>query len=344
MLAGGMFWGRSRLFALIIIVVVAGNFISCAGTGRDDSVPTDQQVKAVVTMSVLADMVSAIGGNRIEVVTLLPSMADPHTYEPPPRDVVSITQADVVFSNGLLLEGPTIRDIIEVNLPKSAQLVELAEAARESGVSLRTFGALDHGENDPHLGHSENDPHLGHSENDPHLWLGVTNTQEYARVIRDSLSLIDPEGISVYGDHYRNYIADLTNLKTYVQDQAGTVSPEQRYLVTSHSSFGYLADEISFDVIGSVVLSPGHEPSAQDVARLRGAIEESGVMAVFEEPQLGSESSILRQAAADIGVEVCTLYSSSLDDNVSTYIDLMRHNVDEIVRCLGGESPGVAMP
>ncbi len=84
-----------------------------------------------------------------------------------------------------------------------------------------------------------------------------------------------------------------------------------------------------------VSASPGQEPSAADIADLQETIEDAGVTAVFEEPQLGAEAGVLRQAARDLGVEVCTLYSDALSDDAPTYIDLMRFNADEVARCLG---------
>jgi len=86
--------------------------------------------------------------------------------------------------------------------------------------------------------------------------------------------------------------------------------------------------------------SPGQEPSPQDIADLREVIEREGVPAVFTEPQISAESEILKQAAEDAGVQVCTLYSDSLDDRVTTYIEMMRFNADELVRCLGGDDGG----
>jgi ABC-type Zn uptake system ZnuABC Zn-binding protein ZnuA len=92
---------------------------------------------------------------------------------------------------------------------------------------------------------------------------------------------------------------------------------------------------MGLEVVGVVAESPGQEPSASDVADLAQTIEEQDVPAVFDEPQHGSEASVLERAAEDAGIEVCTLYSDALDDDVPTYLDLVRHNVDEIARCLG---------
>jgi ABC-type Zn uptake system ZnuABC Zn-binding protein ZnuA len=107
--------------------------------------------------------------------------------------------------------------------------------------------------------------------------------------------------------------------------------------VTTHDAFSYFADYFEFEVVAFVAEGPGQEPTPQDVANLARAIEREGVPAVFGEPQIGEETDILEQAADDAGVQVCTLYSDSLDDKVTSYIELMRFNADELARCLGGE-------
>ncbi len=111
--------------------------------------------------------------------------------------------------------------------------------------------------------------------------------------------------------------------------------PARRKLVTTHDAFPYLARYLGFEVVAVVAASPSQEPSPRDIADLLQAINDEGVPAVFAEPQLGSQGQLLKQAAADAGVAVCTLYADSLDDEVESYIELMRFNADEIARCLG---------
>lgn len=304
------------LFATLLLA-------ACGGDGGDAEGRPPAQVKAITTLAVFEDMVGEIGGDRVEVSSLLPSGADPHTYEPVPRDVRLVSEADVLFVNGLGLEEGILK-VIEPNLPSDVPMIELAEEAAEAGVALRQLGESEEPQEAEHA----------HEGADPHVWLSVDNVREYARVISAALSQVDPEGAAQYEENYRSYLTRLDELDEYVRDKASGVPPDQRNIVSTHDAFGYLADYIGFEVAGVVALSPGQEPSASDVAELQDRIKEAGVAAVFEEPQLGAEASVLRQTAADLGIEVCTLYSGALDDRVPTYIDLMRFNVDELARCL----------
>ena len=300
----------SRLVFLAALALILPSLAACGG----GSGGSEASLKVVTTLTVFEDLVRQVGGDRVEVSSLLPAGSDPHTYEPTPGQVRDVTEADVVFANGLDLEPGALR-VIEPNLPGGSPLVELAEEAIEAGIAA-------------HEGHVEDEP------TNPHLWLSVGAAREYARAIRDALAVADPEGGETYGDNYDSYLARLDELDGYVDGKLSSLPPERRKLVTTHDAFAYMADYMGLEVAAVVAESPGQEPSASDVADLVRTIEELGVPAVFEEPQLGAEASVLERAAEDAGIEVCTLYSDALDDDVPTYIDLIRHNVDEIARCL----------
>ncbi len=293
---------------------------ACGEADRDQD-RAGAALKVVTTLPLLADFVREVGGERVEVFALLPSGADPHTYEPVPRDVQRITEADLVFVNGFHLE-PAALKVIQPNLSPGAPLIELAEEAGAAGVEIIGGGESQDG------------------EGDPHLWLDIDNARTYAGIIRDSLAGADPEGAEAYEDNYQRYLDELADLNRYVLAKVSTVPAERRKLVTTHDAFGYLARYLGFQVAAFVVAGPGQEPSAADVADLAKAIKSEGVPAVFEEPQLGAAASVLERAAADAGVQVCTLYSDGLDDRVRTYVELMRFNADEMARCLGGDARG----
>ncbi len=292
----------------IIALAVTAALVTACGDSQDGSSDGEPQLRAVASLNIIADLVRQVAGDRVQVDALLPSGADPHTYEPTPSQVRLIVEADAVFVNGLGLEE-AILNVIDPNLPDDVPLVELAE---EAGVELRQ--------------------HDGRT--DPHVWLSVDNAREYVRLIRDGLTAVDAPGAAAYEENYASYLQRLDELDDYARNAVSSVPDDRRRLVSTHDAFGYLASYLGFEVAGVVSTSPGQEPSASDIADLRDVIRQTGVSAVFEEPQLGAQSDALRQAADDLGVGVCTLYSGALDDDVRTYIDMIRFNADEIARCL----------
>ena len=259
------------------------------------------RVKVVASLDLFADFARQVGGDRLNVSNLIPAGADPHTYEPVPSRVAKLTKADLVIVNGLRLEA-ALEDVIEENTPSSAILVELAEG-------------------------------LPVINKNPHLWLDVQNAIAYVERIRDALVEIDPAGAETYRANADSYLAELRTLDVEVATAIDSIPSDRRKLVTFHDAFSYLAQRYGLQVVGVVVASPGKEPSAKDVANLVDAITAEDVPAVFKEPQLNAR--ILELAADDAGVEVCTLYSGTLDKKVNTYVKLMRFNAREMARCLG---------
>jgi zinc/manganese transport system substrate-binding protein/manganese/iron transport system substrate-binding protein len=322
----------TKIFWALVILGISVVAVACSGDDDDDG--GGATLNVVTTLPLFADLVREVGGNRVDVDALLPSGADPHTWEPAPQDAAQIADADIVFANGLDLE-PSALSLIEPNMGDDAVLVELGHEAEESGASVLPFeeGGHEGEEDDEH--DSEEEGHE-HSEGDPHLWMDIDNARAYVEIIRDTLSDADPEGAADYAQNAEAYLAELDTVEMYVLDTVDAVPEEHRYLITTHDAFGYLADFIGFEIAAFVAEGPGQDVSPDAIREILDTVEETGVPAVFREPQLSGEGETLQQVASDAGVEVCTLYSDSLDDTVSSYIELMRFDADEIARCLGG--------
>jgi ABC-type Zn uptake system ZnuABC Zn-binding protein ZnuA len=237
----------------------------------------------------------------VDVTALLPSGADPHTYELTPGRVADIARADLAFVNGLGLEG-NVRAVIEENA--GGPVVSLAQG-------------------------------LDTLEGNPHLWLDVGNAVRYVERIRDALIERDGEGRSTYEANAEAYLEELEALDREVQAAVESVPPEGRKLVTFHDAFPYLADRYGLEVVAVVVASPGREPSARQVAQLTETLRSEGVPAVFKEPQF--QASVLELAASDVGVRVLDLLSDAYTDGVDSYVELMRFNARQLQEGLGGD-------
>ena len=317
---------RLRIIAALgIIAITAG----VAGCGDDEKTGGSGKLNVVTTLPLFADFVREIGGDRVEVNSLLPIGSDPHTWEPVPSDVQRVAEADIAFANGLDLE-PAAINVIEPNLGGSAPFVLLAPKAEEAGAMVAKLPegfAEEGGEGGAPAGEEPGD--------DPHMWMDPANAALYAGIIRDALTQADPEGKSSYDKNYDDYVSAIEDVKSYVLNKVDAIPETNRKLVTTHDAFGYFSRAYGLSIVAFVAPGPGQETSPADIAKLSRAMKDEGVPAVFVEPQIHSEGEILRQAGEDAGVQVCILYSDSLDDKVSTYIELMRFNADELARCLG---------
>jgi len=299
----------SRLAAVAAALLAALALAACGTNAEDTGGESEPQVKVITTLAVFEDIVRQIGGERVEVSALLPFGADPHTYEPTPSQIRTIAEADVIFVNDLQpgVEG-SVLDVIQNNKGGDAWVVPFLDRIHTAGTGI--------------------------SDN-PHLWLSPTFARAYAGIIEGTLAKADPAGAGEYGTNLSRYDDRLSQLDAEISAAVEEIPPQNRKLVTPHDAFRHLAQRYNLDMVGFVVPGPGQDPSPGDIADLSQAIRDQGVPAVFVEPQVGPESRLLRQIAADAGVEVCTLYSDSLDEDVPTYIDLMRFNADELARCLG---------
>jgi len=309
---------------LISLFTLPALLLTACGDNNNASTNNDK-INVITTLPLFADFVRNVGGDRVDVTSLLPLGADPHTFEPSPRDVEPITKADIAFANGLDLE-PGLIKVLEANLPDDAELVLLGEESLVE--SLRRAAPSPTG---------DAAELLSYFPEDPHLWMASENADDYVQTIWHRLERLDGTSSQAYEIKFFSYLDQIVDASEYLTEKADSVRPENQKLVTSHEAFDWLAYDIGYDAVAAVAEAPGQESSPRKIADVASEIKAYRALAVFSEPQISEESHILEQAAEDAGVQVCTLYADSLDDEVSTYIEMMRFNADELARCLGGD-------
>jgi ABC-type Zn uptake system ZnuABC Zn-binding protein ZnuA len=281
-----------------------------------------EQLKVVATTNLIADMVSQVGGDQIELTGLLPIGADPHTFSPTPRDVSAVADAQVVFVNGLGLEE-FLDEMLE-NAGGEAPVIALSQ-----GVETREFG-----ENEEH----EEEGHH-HEGVDPHTWTTPVNGIVFVQNIEHALSALDPGNAEIYETSAEAYEAQLEALDEWIMAQVETIPAEDRELVTDHDAFGYYVDRYGLKVIGAVIpaYSTNAQPSAQELAELQNTINELDVKAVFVGTTVNPVLS--ERVAEDTGIQLVPLYTGSLGEpgsGVESYIDYICYNTTAIVEALGG--------
>ncbi len=288
------------LLVLAALAMAVGPSIACDGEG---TAAPGGGLQVAVSLPLFADFVRQAGGDQMEVTALIPPGADPETFEPTPDDIRRLSEADVVFINGGRLEAALER-AIENSVPSDTPVVRFAES-------------MD-GEN-------------------PHFWLSVDNAAIYVRQIVDTLAQVDPANAGRYQKNADAYGAELASLGEELKEAVSSIPAERRKLVTAHDAFPYFAEYLGLELIGFVSSSEAQEPSPRDIQALLSDIRDAKAPAVFSEP--GFRDTVLKQVAQEAGVPVCLLYSDALDDRVQTYVEMMRFNAAELVRCLG-ETPG----
>lgn len=376
----------------------------------------EDKLHVIASHSILADVVHNIAGDRIELETLIPVGADPHSFHPSPRDLTPLADADLVFVNG----GGFEEGLLEV-IEAAAEDVPIVEIS--ACVEIIAIGASGHmHEDDDHADEHEDDDHAdehededGHEDDDhadehededgheddehedehqrgdieidcdthdavfvqiigdpsahqhgpvmgrledidcgaghdheaqaheagacdPHVWMDPHNVIYWSLLIRDVLSELDPDHADGYAAATADYIWELIALEAeYILPLLEELPVDQRILITSHDSLGYLATTFDFEIISTVIPGGGTlaEPSARDVAALIDLVKDAGVAAIFGETTVST--SVVETIAAETGAELTILYSGTLtvEGPAGTYLDYMRYNLRTIVEALG---------
>ncbi len=290
--------------------------------------PAATPLNVVATFSVLGDLTQAVGGDNIQLTTLIGPGVDAHTFDPSPADLAMLERADVIVENGLGFE-PWLENFLESTSFQGERIVA------SEGVTTRNADEGEHAEED---GEHEEEAH-DHGEDDPHIWSSVPNAIVMVENIRDGLKSADPDGSAAFDANAAAKIADLQELDAWVREQVATLPEDRRKLVTSHDTLGYFADTYGFEVVGTALGSLSTEvgdPSARQIAELVAQIQEAGVPAIFAENV--SNQALMESIAAEAGVTLApSLYSDALGAPGTpgdTYDGMVRSNVETIVQAL----------
>ncbi len=308
---------------------------------------SEEPLKVVATYSILGDMVENVGGEEVELTTLVGPNGDAHTFEPAPSDNVKLAEAGVVFENGLGFEtwlddlyessGSDARRLVATQEVEPLTLAE--EEHEEEGEHAEEEHASEHEEEGEHA--DEEDHAHEHGEFDPHVWFDANNAALMTRSIEDALVKADPENAATYRQNAEEYIAELEELDSWVNEQTEAVPEENRKLVTSHDTFGYFAEAYGYEVAGTALQSfstEASDASAGETAALVEEIRSAGVPAIFAENV--SNSDLMERIASESGVKLAPpLYTDALGEPGSegdTYVKMMRYDVRTITEALGG--------
>jgi zinc/manganese transport system substrate-binding protein len=294
-------------------LTAAAAAVAAAGLlpGRGQNKAPDRP-RAVATFSILGDLVRNVGGERVELATLVGPNGDVHVYAPTPGDVKRIAAANIVFVNGLGLEGWIDRLI--------------AASATRAPVVVASRGIR------PLSGTRSQDQAMSN----PHAWQSVANAKLYVGNIRDGLIAIDAAGKEIFEANATTYLAKLDALDGEIKAAIAAIPPARRKVITAHSAFGYFGDAYGIEFVATEGLSTDAEPSARAVTRLIDQIRREKIPAAFMENI--TDPRLLQRIAAETGARIGgELYSDALsppDGPAATYIEMMRSNVRELTSAL----------
>lgn len=277
-------------------------------------------LSVICTIGILADVASHIAGEDAEVSSLMGPGVDPHLYKTSPGDVRKLLAADLILYCGFHLEGRMAEVLDRASQQRKA--VAVCEAVPRDCLVIREV--------------SGKRPSI-----DPHLWFDVQNWMEVCRVIRDTLSEVDPVGKAGYQKRCANYLEELWSLDQEVRVMLATIPREKRILITPHDAFGYLGRAYDLEVIGVQGLSTDSEASVATINRLVSHVTQRNIPAVFVEstvPRRNIEALIegcsARGHSLRLGGELFSDALGPAGTPEGTYIGMIRHNARTITEGL----------
>lgn len=266
-----------------------------------------ERLNVVASFSILADFVRNVGGDRINLTTLVGADSDVHVYTPAPGDAKRVAEAKLVIVNGLGLEGWLPRLVQSAG--SKAQVVTAS-----AGIAPLKLG----------------------SAADPHAWQSVPNARVYVTDIANALATSAPDDAEFFRAQAKAYLEKLETLDREIRDALSKIPAERRKVISTHNAFGYFAAEYGIQFIAPLGVSTETEPSARDIAAIIGQVRAQKIPAVFLENI--SDDRLIRRIAAETGAKVGgTLISDGLTGEkgpAPTYIDMVRHNIKALTSAL----------
>ncbi len=312
---------RYRVVSAAIVVMSLVTLLAACGSNAEGGDVSDREINVVATTGMIADTVANVGGDRVTVEGLMGPGVDPHLYKASASDVNKLDDADVIFYNGLELEG-RMTDIF-VRLASSKPTVAVTEGIDPE--SLR-------------------EPPEFEGKYDPHVWFDVSLWVSVTRSIESELSEMDPESAETYKSNADAYIAKLEELDGWVEEQINSIPEQFRVLITAHDAFGYFGERYGMEVRGLQGISTQSEAGLADVQDLAQFIADREIPAIFIESSVNENTiDAVRQAVQAKGTDVeigGQLFSDAMGESGTeegTYIGMVRHNVTTIVTALSGQ-------
>ena len=301
-------------------LLVAAALSGCSNQNE----PTESGYRVAATVGMIADIVRAVAGPNAIVEGIIGEGVDPHLYKPTSNDVKALQAADLIFYNGLMLEGK-MGDVL-VRLAGSGKRVS---AVTEAILNQSDYVITDEAEH-----------------YDPHVWMDVRGWMEAVQMVEKVLSEYDPPRAETYRQNAAAYLDQLGKLNTYAVSSISSIPESKRVLVTAHDAFNYLGRAYGIEVRGIQGMSTESEAGVKDIESLVDFLVSRQIPAVFVESSVSDKNvRALLEGAAAKGHQVVIggeLYSDAMGPAGTyegTYIGMIDHNVTTISRALGGTAP-----
>lgn len=303
---------KKMMLGLIATMIL---LLSACSNGEQTSSTDDKTIKIIATYSIIADMVKNITGDKAEVYSLVPIGTDPHMYDPLPDDTKKVSNADLVFYNGLNLETGKgwFQDLLEVT-DKSAVAFPVTEEV--TPIYLSEKGK--------------------ESQEDPHAWLDIQNAIKYVDVITKQVIQADPDNEEYYLLNKTEYVAELNEIDQYARTQIAKIPEDKRILVTSEGAFKYFAKAYGFESTFIWEINTDSQGTPEQMNRIVDIINTNKVPALFVETSVNPKTmeTVSKETNVPIHSKIFTDSLAKEGEPGDTYISMIKWNIDKVIEGL----------
>ena len=312
---------KKKLISLGLILGILVSFSGCVSKNSDDD-DNGERLRVGVTISPLKDFAETIGGDKVDVFSIIPDGSDAHSFDPKPKDLNDLINADIFVYNGLGMEE-WIDSVLSTVEGKDVKVVEASNGIEAINISEEDFHVHDGEE-------SEEDHDHDHDGKDPHAWLSLTDAIIEAENIKNTFVEVDPDNKDYYEENFEKLKADFNNLYDEYVNKFNSLTNKD--FVTGHAAFGYLCRDFGLnqksiaDVFGEGELTP------KNLEALINYCKENGVKTIFSESTASEKEA--ETLAKEVGAQVVKVYSLETKEDNMSYLDGMRYNLETIYNAL----------
>lgn len=317
---------RNRLKIFIFLIIISLILIACAGksnriTKTEGFDSEGDRLKVYTSFYPYYDFAKKVGGNSVDVYTVIPSGTEPHSFEPSPKVIAQLEEADVFIYNGLHMEA-WIDGVLNLLEGKDIHTIDASQV-----VEVITYDGI--------VSHVDDENHHNHGQYDPHIWVDPLNAIYISERIKDTFVDVDSENKYIYEENFKEFKEKLEKLNTAFEE--GLKDARERKIIVSHSAFGYLAKRYNIEQIPVAGISPHAEPSPKRLAELTKIAKDNKLNYIFLEALASVKTAEV--LAKEANLEILTLYiveglTEEQENDGEDYISLMYKNVEVLKKAL----------
>lgn len=310
---------KKKIISLGLILGILISFSGCGSKNLEDN--KGEKLRVGVTISPLKDFAEAIGGDKVDVFSIIPDGSDAHSFDPKPKDLKDLTNTNIFIYNGLGMEE-WIDSVLGTIEGTDVKVVEASNGVDVINISEEDF------HEDADEEHDDEDHN--HGGKDPHVWLSLSDAIIEAENIKDAFVEADPENKDYYEANFENLKNDYTSLHDEYEDKFKSLSNKD--FVTGHAAFGYLCRDFGLtqksiaDVFGEGELTP------KNLEALINYSKENGVKTIFSESTSSEKEA--ETLAKEVGAKVVKVYSLETKEDNMSYLEGMKYNLETIYNSL----------